>query len=220
MLVCENICKSYYLGDTRVDALKNINLEIRKGEFVAIIGQSGSGKSTLMNILGCLDRQSEGEFYIGGKNVGNLSSRALWQVRSKEIGFIFQSFNLISSLSALENVQLPLVYREMSLKKQRERAHNALLAVGMQGRSHHLPSQLSGGQQQRVAVARALAGNPNVILADEPTGNLDRKNSLEVLSILRNLSQNGKTVVMVTHDNSIAETADRIIRITDGKIDE
>ncbi|MEE1280429.1 MAG: ATP-binding cassette domain-containing protein, partial [Oscillospiraceae bacterium] len=135
------------------------------------------------------------------------------------IGFIFQSFNLISSLSAFENVQLPLVYREMPLKNQRERVHNALLAVGMQGRARHLPSQLSGGQQQRVAVARALAGNPNVILADEPTGNLDRKNSLEVLSILRNLSQNSKTVVMVTHDNSIAQAADRIIRITDGEID-
>ncbi len=220
MLVCENISKSYYLGETRVDALKNINFEIRKGEFVAIIGHSGSGKSTLMNILGCLDRQSDGEFYIGGKNVGRLSSRALSRVRSKEIGFIFQSFNLISSLTAYENVRLPLAYRGMPIKKQRERVKNAICSVGMAERASHLPSQLSGGQQQRIAVARAIAGNPSIILADEPTGNLDRENGLEVLSILKKLSQNGKTIVMVTHDEFIAQSADKIIRITDGKIDE
>ena len=220
MLVCENISKSYYLGDTRVDALKNINLEIRKGEFVAIVGHSGSGKSTLMNILGCLDRQTAGNFYIGGRNVGRLSPRALSRVRAKEIGFIFQSFNLIESLTAYENVRLPLAYRGIPIKKQREQVNNAICSVAMEGRAAHLPSQLSGGQQQRIAVARAIAGNPSIILADEPTGNLDRENSLEVLSILKSLSRKGKTVVMVTHDEFIARSADKIIRITDGKIDE
>lgn len=220
MLVCENISKSYYLGDTRVDALKNINLSISKGEFVAIIGHSGSGKSTLMNILGCLDRQTAGNFYIGGKNVGRLSPRALSRVRAKEIGFIFQSFNLIESLTAYENVRLPLAYRGIPIKKQREQVNNAICSVAMGDRASHLPSQLSGGQQQRIAVARAIAGNPSIILADEPTGNLDRENSLEVLSILKSLSRNGKTIVMVTHDEFIAQSADKIIRITDGKIDE
>ncbi len=220
MLVCKNICKSYYLGKERINALKNINLTINKGEFAAITGESGSGKSTLMNILGCLDRQSEGEYFIDDKNVSRLSSRALSLVRGKQLGFVFQSFNLIPSLSALENVQLPLYYREVSLKKRRERARRALQLVGMEERMHHLPSQLSGGQQQRVAVARAIVGNPLVILADEPTGNLDQKNSMEVLLLLKKLSKEGTTVVLVTHDNAIAQSADRIIRITNGKIDE
>lgn len=220
MLVCKNICKSYYLGNERINALKNISLTINKGEFAAITGESGSGKSTLMNILGCLDRQSEGEYFINKKNVSRLSSRALSLVRGKQLGFVFQSFNLIPSLSALENVQLPLYYREVSLKKRRERARRALQLVGMEERMHHLPSQLSGGQQQRVAVARAIVGNPLVILADEPTGNLDQKNSMEVLLLLKKLSKEGTTVVLVTHDNAIAQSADRIIRITNGKIDE
>ena len=220
MLVCKNICKSYYLGNERINALKNISLTINKGEFAAITGESGSGKSTLMNILGCLDRQSEGEYFINDKNVSRLSSRALSLVRGKQLGFVFQSFNLIPSLSALENVQLPLYYREVSLKKRRERARRALQLVGMEERMHHLPSQLSGGQQQRVAVARAIVGNPLVILADEPTGNLDQKNSMEVLLLLKKLSKEGTTVVLVTHDNAIAQSADRIIRITNGKIDE
>lgn len=220
MLVCKNICKSYCMGAERLDVLKNINLNIKKGEFVAIVGQSGSGKSTLMNILGCLDRQTDGEFFIDGKNVTYLSPRALSRVRGEEIGFVFQSFNLIPSLSSLENVMLPLSYRDISLKKARQKAREALFAVLMDKRINHLPTQLSGGQQQRVAIARALVTDPSIILADEPTGNLDEKNRREVISILKNLSKNGKTVVMVTHEAAVANSADKIIRIENGKIDE
>lgn len=220
MLVCKNICKSYYMNNERIDALKNINLSIKKGEFVAIIGQSGSGKSTLMNILGCLDRPTDGDYFVDGKNVGKLSLREQNILRREKIGFIFQSFNLIPSFTALENIRLPLIYRDIPVKKQKEIAQDALNAVGLGDRFDHLPSQLSGGQQQRVAVARALAMQTDVVLADEPTGNLDEKNSLEVLSLLKKLSESGKTIVMVTHDNDIAKAADRIIKITSGKIDE
>ena len=220
MLVLKDISKSYYLDNEKINALKNINLTINKGEFVAIIGQSGSGKSTLLNILGCLDRQSDGEYFIDGKNVNALSWSAASRVRGKEIGFVFQSFNLIPSLSALENVELPLVYGGISKNRRRKLAKDALIALGMGERIAHLPSQLSGGQQQRVALARALICDPNVILADEPTGNLDYKTGREVLAILKNMARQGKTVVIVTHDDSIAKEADRIVRISSGKIDE
>ena len=220
MLVLKDISKSYYLENEKIDALKNINLTINKGEFVAIIGQSGSGKSTLLNILGCLDRQSSGEYFIGGKNVSKLSSSALSKVRGRKIGFVFQSFNLIENLTALENTELPLIYRGTPKNRRRKLAKDALCAVGMGERTQHLPSQLSGGQMQRVAVARALICDPDIILADEPTGNLDSETGREVLFILKNMARQGKTVVIVTHDDSIAREADRIIRISAEKIDE
>lgn len=220
MLVLKDICKNYYLENEKIYALKNINLTINKGEFVAIIGQSGSGKSTLLNILGCLDRQSDGEYFLCGKNVSRLSSSSLSKARSRQIGFVFQSFNLIENLTALENTELPLIYRGISKKRRRRLAENALCSVGMEKRMGHLPSQLSGGQMQRVAVARALICDPDIILADEPTGNLDFETGREVLELFKNLSKKGKTIVMVTHDNKIANEADRIIRISAGEIDE
>ena len=212
MLVLKDISKSYYLENEKINALKNINLTINKGEFVAIIGQSGSGKSTLLNILGCLDRQSDGKYFLCGKNVSKLSSAALSKARSRKIGFVFQSFNLIENLTALENTELPLIYRGTPKNRRRKLALSALNAVGMGERTGHLPSQLSGGQMQRVAVARALICDPDIILADEPTGNLDFETGREVLAIFKNLTKKGKTVVMVTHDNKIANEADRIIR--------
>ena len=220
MLVLKDISKSYYIENEKINALKNINLTINKGEFVAIIGQSGSGKSTLLNILGCLDRQTDGEYFLCGKNVSKLSSAALSKIRSRKIGFVFQSFNLIETLNALENTELPLVYRGTPKNRRRRLALQALYSVGMGERIGHLPSQLSGGQMQRVAVARALICDPQIILADEPTGNLDFETGREVLAIFKNLSKQGKTVVMVTHDNNIAKEADRIIRISSGEIDE
>ena len=219
MLVLKNVYKSYYLENEKINALENINLEIRKGEFVAIIGRSGSGKSTLLNILGCLDRQTEGEYFLCGKNVSRLSSAALSKVRNRKIGFVFQSFNLLSGLTALENTELPLIYRGMQKNKRRKLAIEALLSVGMEERIDHLPSQLSGGQMQRVAIARALICQPDIIFADEPTGNLDFETGREVLLLFKNLARQGKTIVMVTHDNQIANEADRIIRISSGKID-
>lgn len=220
MLVLKDISKSYYLENEKISALKNINLTINEGEFVAIIGQSGSGKSTLLNILGCLDRQTDGEYFLCGKNVKKLSSAALSKVRGRNIGFVFQSFNLIESLSALENTELPLIYRGTPKNRRRKLALSALCSVGMGERIGHLPSQLSGGQMQRVAVARALICDPDIILADEPTGNLDFETGREVLTLFKNMAKQGKTVVMVTHDNQIAREADRIIRISAGEIDE
>lgn len=220
MLVLKNISKSYYIENEKINALENINLTINRGEFVAIIGQSGSGKSTLLNILGCLDRQTSGEYFLCGKNVSRLSPSTLSKVRSRKIGFVFQSFNLIESLTALENTELPLIYRGTPKNRRRRLALDALNSVGMGERLGHLPSQLSGGQMQRVAVARAIICEPDIILADEPTGNLDFETGREVLAIFKKLSEQGKTVVMVTHDNQIANEADRIIRISSGKIDE
>ena len=219
MLRCENICKNYYLESGKVQALKNINIHIKEGELVSIIGHSGSGKSTLLNILGLLDSADSGNYYLGGKNISFLSNSAASKIRGKEIGFIFQSFNLIPSLNALENVCMPLIYRGLSLKERKEIGKKALESVGLEARIKHLPSQLSGGQMQRVAIARALATNPKIILADEPTGNLDFDSSRDVLSLLARLSDEGKTVVIVTHDEKIANSTDRIIRITHGEID-
>lgn len=219
MIECKGICKFYEVENKRVTALDNINLRFNSGEFVAITGHSGSGKSTLMNILGCLDLASSGEYFIDRKNVFRLGSSALSKLRSRDIGFIFQSFNLLPDLTALENVCLPMLYREISNKKSTERALKALKSVNMEERIRHLPSQLSGGQQQRVSIARAIIGEPKLILADEPTGNLDPKNAKEVLALLKKQSQEGKTVIMVTHDMQIAKAADRVIHLSQGKID-
>lgn len=219
MIRLKNIFKSYEISKNKVFALKNINLNIAEGEFVSVIGHSGSGKSTLLNIMGFLDTADSGSFYFDGRNVSFLSQSKLSKIRGREIGFVFQSFNLIPSLTAFENVCLPLVYMGMSLKERRKIGEAALKSVGLGDRMKHLPNQLSGGQMQRVAVARALAINPKIILADEPTGNLDADSSREVLFLLKDFVKSGKTVVMVTHDEKIANTTDRIIRITNGEID-
>lgn len=214
----EEICKFYGVGESRVNALENISLEVKKGEMIAVLGNSGSGKSTLMNIIGCLDSPTRGRYYLDGKNVAKMSDKQLSFVRGKTIGFIFQSFNLIPSLSALENVELPLVYRGIPKSKSREMAKEALSKVGLYNRMKHSPSQLSGGQQQRVAVARAIASSPPVILADEPTGNLDSRSGREVMELIWSLNNDGHTVLIITHDQNLAETIPAKIMISDGKI--
>lgn len=216
----KNLTKIYNSGENEVRALSNISLCINEGEFVAIIGQSGSGKSTLMNMLGCLDLPDSGEYLLEGENVAHIPEETLAHIRNRRIGFIFQGFNLISSLNALENVELPLIYRGIRTKERYQLAYNALDRVGIANRIRHHPSQLSGGQQQRVAIARAIAAKPPILLADEPTGNLDSASGYEVMSILQDLHKEGKTVILITHDNSIASMADRIIRIVDGHIVE
>ena len=219
MLELKKVKKIYRLEGKQIEALGGIDLKIDDGEFVSIIGQSGSGKSTLLNILGCLDSASSGQYLIDGKSVSSLSSSALGRVRGRKIGFVFQNFSLVPTLTAYENVELPLIYRGISAPQRKEAVLNALEAVGMMGRKEHLPSQLSGGQMQRVAVARAVAGSPSVILADEPTGNLDRKNADEVMWLLSEFNRAGRSVVLVTHDMSVAKKAGRIIKLTNGKID-
>lgn len=220
LIEVRNVYKIYNPGENQVNALDGVSLTIDEGEFVAIIGQSGSGKSTLMNMLGLLDTPSEGEYYINGKLVDDLTDDQMSEIRNKEIGFIFQGFNLISSLTAVENVELPLVYRGMKKDERREKSIAALAKVGLDSRMDHLPNQMSGGQQQRVAVARAIAAAPPVILADEPTGNLDTHSTRDVMAILHTLKDEGRTVIVITHDNEIAEEAERVIRIRDGKIVE
>lgn len=214
-----DMCKIYNPGENEVRALDGINLTIDVGEFVAIVGQSGSGKSTLMNMLGCLDVPTSGEYYLSGEDVSNLSDDELSDIRNLQIGFIFQGFNLIQNLTALENVELPLIYRGVAKAKRIALAKDALEAVGLGERMSHRPSEMSGGQQQRVAIARAIAQAPPVILADEPTGNLDSKSTGEILAILKHLHAEGRTVIMITHDNEIAARAKRVIRIRDGKIE-
>jgi putative ABC transport system ATP-binding protein len=215
----ENLCKIYNPGENEVRALDHINLIIDEGEFVAIIGQSGSGKSTLMNMLGCLDVPSSGKYYLNGTDVSTMTDNEQSTVRNKEIGFIFQGFNLIANLTAVENVELPLIYRGIDKKTRRELAVQALEMVGLEHRMKHKPSEMSGGQQQRVAIARAIAAKPPVILADEPTGNLDSASSKEILKILKELHQDGRTVILITHDDGIAAQAKRVVRIMDGKIE-
>ncbi|MDD6604223.1 MAG: ABC transporter ATP-binding protein [Eubacteriales bacterium] len=215
-----NVYKIYNPGENQVNALDGVSLTIDEGEFVAIIGQSGSGKSTLMNMLGLLDTPTEGEYYINGNLVDDLTDDEMSAIRNVQIGFIFQGFNLISSLTALENVELPLVYRGMKKDERREISIAALEKVGLKDRMHHLPQALSGGQQQRVAVARAIAAAPPVILADEPTGNLDTRSTRDVMAILHTLKDEGRTVIVITHDNEIAEEAERVVRIRDGRIVE
>lgn len=220
LIEVRDVYKIYNPGENQVNALDGVSLTINEGEFVAIIGQSGSGKSTLMNMLGLLDTPTHGEYYINGKLVDDLTDDEMSAIRNEEIGFIFQGFNLISSLTALENVELPLVYRGMSKQERREISKDALERVGLGSRMNHLPAEMSGGQQQRVAVARAIAARPPVILADEPTGNLDTKSTKEVMAILHELKDEGRTVIVITHDNEIAEEAERVIRIRDGKLVE
>lgn len=220
LIEVRDVYKIYNPGENQVNALDGVSITIDEGEFVAIIGQSGSGKSTLMNMLGLLDTPTHGEYYINGKLVDDLTDDQMSVIRNEEIGFIFQGFNLISSLSALENVELPLVYRGMPKQERREISQQALERVGLGSRIHHLPAEMSGGKQQRVAVARAIAAKPPVILADEPTGNLDTKSTKEVMAILHELKDEGRTVIVITHDNEIAEEAERVIRIRDGKVVE
>ena len=212
----EGICKTYWQGDAEIHALQNVNLHIAPGECLAITGQSGSGKSTLMNILGCLDTPTDGSYRIGGREIGEMSPRELAAFRSRTIGFIFQNFCLVPDLDAQENVELPLLYQGLPRRERRERAREALERVGLGERLHHRPNQMSGGQQQRVAVARAISARPGVILADEPTGNLDRLSGEAVMKILVELNNEGKTVILITHDDKIAKTSRRQVRICDG----
>ena len=214
-----NLYKIYNEGkESEVRALDGVSLQIDKGEFVAIVGQSGSGKSTLMNVLGCLDIPTYGEYYLEGTDVTALSDKQLAHIRNKEIGFIFQGYNLIQELDALENVTLPLIYRGVSIFDREDLAMEALAKVGMDSRAHHRPSEMSGGQQQRVAIARAIATKPPIIMADEPTGALDSKTGRQVLEILRDLYRGGTTVILITHDDGIAATAKRVVRLSDGRI--
>ena len=214
----ENLVKIYDTGASKVLGLKKIDLTIRRGEFVAIMGHSGSGKSTLMNILGCLDRPTLGHYYLDGVDTAGLSSNELSFIRNQKIGFVFQSFNLISRTTALKNVELPMTYARISKKKRTERAMELLECVGLSKRAYHMPNELSGGQRQRVAIARALANEPPLILADEPTGNLDTAASIEIMEIFSELHKAGATVVVVTHEENIAAFTDRIIRFSDGQI--
>lgn len=214
----EDIHKVYSMGEVDVHALRGVSIKINSGEFVSIVGPSGSGKSTLMNIIGCLDKPTGGNYFIEGQNVVNLEKDRLAEIRNQKIGFVFQSFNLLPRTSAIENVELPLIYNGTPPNKRFELASEALRALGLEGREHHLPSQLSGGQQQRVAIARAIVNKPSIILADEPTGNLDTKMSVEILEIFKSLNEKGKTIVMITHEKDIAHYAKRIIVLSDGKI--
>lgn len=216
----KDIYKIYNPGENEVRALDGVSLTIDEGEFVAIIGQSGSGKSTFMNMLGLLDECTSGEYYLNGRDVSHLTDDELSDIRNKEIGFIFQGYNLIPSLTAQGNVELPLTYRGMPKEERHERSLDALEKVGLAERKNHLPRQMSGGQQQRVAIARAIAARPPVILADEPTGALDSNSGKEVLRILKELNDEGKTVILITHDNGIAAQAKRIVKVQDGKIVE
>ena len=219
LIVTKDLWKIYRLGDVEVHAVRGVSLEVERGEFVAVMGSSGSGKSTLMNIIGCLDTPTRGDYWLDGRDVARAGQDTLAEIRNREIGFIFQSFNLIPRTSALENVQLPLFYRAVSLREQRAQAAAALARVGLNGREHHYPAQLSGGQQQRVAIARALVSAPSILLADEPTGNLDTESSREIMALLEGLNrQDGLTVILVTHETDIAAYAARQIQVSDGKI--
>ena len=213
-----DIRKEYKMGDKIVYANDGVNLDIDKGEFVAIVGKSGSGKSTLMNIIGALDVPTSGKYLLGGKDVGKLSDNQLADIRNKMIGFVFQQYNLLPRMNLLENVELPLLYAHVSNHEREKRAMEALEKVGLAEKAKQMPNQLSGGQQQRVSIARALAANPSLILADEPTGALDSKTSRQVLDFFKKIHEEGNTVIMITHDNSIAIEAKRVIRIADGKI--
>lgn len=214
----EHIYKTYHVGDTDLNALDDVSLEVYPGEFVAIVGQSGSGKSTCMNVIGCLDVPTSGTYHLQGTDVSTMKDDQQAKIRNVMLGFIFQQYNLIPKLNLLENVELPLLYAGVPAAERHERALRSLTRVGLAEKAQNLPNQLSGGQQQRVSIARALAGDPQVILADEPTGALDSRTGREVLSFLQKLHQEGATIVLITHDNSIARQAERIIRLADGKI--
>jgi len=214
----QDVHRIYQLGENRVHALRGINLEIGRGEFVAIMGSSGSGKSTLMNILGCLDRPTTGDYVLDGVNVAQLPKKELAAIRNRRLGFVFQGFNLLARTTALENVELPTLYAKLDVEERQKRARRALEMVGLGERLDHFPSQLSGGQQQRVAIARALVNQPSILLADEPTGNLDSRTSVEIMSILQKLNDEGLTIVLVTHEPDIAQYAKRVITFRDGRV--
>ncbi|MBF8258316.1 MAG: Macrolide ABC transporter ATP-binding protein [Actinobacteria bacterium] len=215
----DNLSKTYHLGEVSVEALRDVTLSIARGEFIAVMGASGSGKSTLMNILGCLDRPTSGSYRLDGDDVGTLSRDALAGIRRKKIGFVFQGFNLLSRMTALENVELPMIYDDTPAATRLERAREALRAVGILDREHHLPSQMSGGQQQRVAIARAIVNTPSLLLADEPTGNLDSVTSIEIMKTFQGLAdERGITLVLVTHEDEISRYSKRIVRFRDGKV--
>lgn len=220
ILLMKNIIKSYYLGEEEQVILKGINLNINRGEFVSILGLSGSGKSTMMNIIGCLDKASSGQYVLSGRDIKDLDENELAEIRSKEIGFIFQSFQLLPRLTALQNVELPMIYSGVSPVKRKEIARKMLERVGLSERLNHYPNQLSGGQQQRVAIARALSTNPTILLADEPTGALDQSTGYQVMDLFKELHAEGRTIIMITHDENIAKQATRIVRILDGTIVE
>ena len=211
--------KTYIMGTAVVHALRSITLEIRRNEFVALMGPSGSGKSTLMNLIGCLDTPSSGTYILNGTNVGSMEDNELAKIRNKEIGFVFQTFNLLPRLSALENVALPLVYAGWNKNQRQERAERVMADVGLTDRMHHKPNELSGGQRQRVAIARALVNNPSIILADEPTGNLDTRTSFEIMEIFENLHSKGNTIILVTHEHDISDHAHRIVKLRDGMVE-
>ncbi len=215
----KGIKKAYKVGTEIVNALRNVNLDIDKGEYVALMGPSGSGKSTLMNIIGCLDSFTEGKYILNNTDVSKMTDNELAEVRNKEIGFVFQTFNLLPRMNALENVALPLIYAGFSKRDRLERAEQVLVQVGLQDRMKHKPNELSGGQRQRVAIARALVNNPSLLLADEPTGNLDTKTSVEIMNLFREIHANGNTIVLVTHEEDIALNAKRIVRLRDGLVE-
>jgi putative ABC transport system ATP-binding protein len=214
----EDVHKFYEVGETRVHALRGVNVSVERGGFVAIMGASGSGKSTFMNILGCLDRPSSGRYLLEGTDASSLDKRQLAAVRNSKLGFVFQGFNLLPRTTALENVQLPTLYTRIDKAERAKRAGDALALVGLADRSRHFPSQLSGGQQQRVAIARALVNHPSILLADEPTGNLDSRTSIEIMEVFQNLNEKGLTIILVTHEHDIAQFAKRVIIFRDGKI--
>ncbi|WP_304941322.1 ABC transporter ATP-binding protein [Turicibacter sp. TJ11] len=220
ILSMKNITKSYYLGEEEQIILKGINLTVNRGEFVSILGPSGSGKSTMMNIIGCLDKATSGQYMLSGRDIKDLDENQLAEIRSKEIGFIFQSFQLLPRLTALQNVELPMIYSGVSPVKRKQIAKKMLERVGLSDRLNHYPNQLSGGQQQRVAIARALSTNPTILLADEPTGALDQRTGHQVMELFKELHAEGRTIIMITHDEKIAKQATRIVRILDGNIVE
>jgi len=220
LISIKNLTKTYVLGEQIVNALKGVSLDINKGEYLALMGPSGSGKSTLMNIMGCLDSPSQGEYWLNQKEVSKMSDSELSNIRNEEIGFVFQTFNLLNRMTALENVALPLVYSGISRRNREERAALVLERVGLQDRMQHKPNELSGGQRQRVAVARALVNNPNLLLADEPTGNLDTKTSHEIMALFEEIHNQGNTIVLVTHEEDIAQHAKSIVRLRDGMVEK
>lgn len=220
ILSMNNIVKAYKMGEEEHVVLKGINLHVDKGDFIAVLGPSGSGKSTLMNIIGCLDTPTSGEYILSGSSISQMNEVELARIRSREIGFIFQSFQLLSRLNAIENVELPLIYAKMPLSQRKIRAKEMLTKVGLSDKFYHYPNQLSGGQQQRVAIARALATEPTILLADEPTGALDQKTGQQVLALFSALNKEGKTIIMITHDSNIAKNANRIVKLLDGVLTE
>jgi putative ABC transport system ATP-binding protein len=213
-----DLWKTYIMGDQEIHAVSGVDVEIQRGEYVAIMGPSGSGKSTLMNLIGCLDTPTKGEYFINGNLVSDMTDDQLAQIRNKEIGFVFQTFNLLPRATALHNVELPLIYAGLSADERAQRAKGALKAVDLEPRMYHKPSELSGGQRQRVAIARALVNNPSILLADEPTGNLDSATGIEIMALFERLYQQGNTIILVTHERDIAEYAHRIVTIRDGKV--